>query len=114
MLVWSDAHSLNHRSLVGVATVRGMECRVQCVLRAPFRGLATQRGRPKAQFYGTLLVGLGLTETIVVIVLIPPFKSETLPAGLRWLCRFVLALLLVVGSIAVVAYGLSATGHYLK
>jgi hypothetical protein len=68
----------------------------------------------KAQFYGWLLVGLGLTVTIIATVLIPPFKSENLPAGFKSISRVVLALLLVIGSILVVAYGWSAAGHYLK
>jgi len=68
----------------------------------------------KAQLYQWVLAGLGVTATIVATILIPPFKSETLPAGLKGLGRFVLAVVLVVGSILIVAYGLSAAGHYLK
>lgn len=69
---------------------------------------------PKAQLYWWLLAGLSVTATIVATILIPPFKSETLPAGLKGLSRFVLAVVLVAGSILIVAYGLSAAGHYLK
>jgi hypothetical protein len=69
---------------------------------------------PKADFYGWILAGLAVTATIVATILIPPFKSETLPAGLKGISRFVLAGVLVVGSIFLVAYGLSVAGHYLK
>jgi len=68
----------------------------------------------KAQLYWWVLAGLAMTATVVATMVIPPFKSETLPAGLKWLSRFVLAVLLVAGSIFIVAYGLSAAGHYLK
>jgi hypothetical protein len=68
----------------------------------------------KAQLYQWVLGGLAVTATIVATILIPPFKSETLPAGLKGVSRFVLAVVLVVGSIFIVAYGLSAAGHYLK
>lgn len=69
---------------------------------------------PKAQLYWWVLAGLPVTATIVATVLIPPFKSETLPAGLKGLSRFVLAVVLVAGSILIVAYGLSAAADYLK
>lgn len=69
---------------------------------------------PKGQLYQSVLAGLTVTATIVATIPIPPFKSETLPAGLKGVCRFVLAIVLVVGSIFIVAYGLSAAGHYLK
>jgi hypothetical protein len=68
----------------------------------------------KAQLYQWVLEGLGVTATVVATILIPPFKSETLPVGLKGLGRFVLAVVLVVSSILVVAYELSAAGHYLK
>lgn len=74
---------------------------------------------PKAGFYYWMLAGLVVTATIVATILIPPFKSETLPAGLKGLTRFVLAVVLVFGSIfivafAIVAFALSSAGHYLK
>jgi hypothetical protein len=50
-----------------------------------------------------MLASLAVTATIVVTILIPPFKSETLPAGLKGISRFVLAVVLVVGSILIVA-----------
>jgi hypothetical protein len=68
----------------------------------------------KAHFYWWVLTGLTVTATIVATVLIPPFKSETLPVGLKGVIRFALAVVLVVCSIFIVAYGLSAAGHYLK
>jgi len=69
---------------------------------------------PKADLYRWVLMGLAVTATIVATILIPPFKSETLPAGLKALGRFVMAVVLVAGSILILAYGLSAAGHYLK
>ncbi len=69
---------------------------------------------PKANFYWWVLAGLTVTATIVATILIPPFKSQALPVGLKELIRFVLAVVLVVGSIFIVAYGLSVAGHYLK
>ncbi len=68
----------------------------------------------EAQLYWWVLAALAVTGTIVTTILIPPFKSKTLPAGLKGLSRFVLAGLLVAGCIFIVAYGLSAAGHYLK
>src|SRR5579871_2621145 len=41
----------------------------------------------KAQLYHWVLAGLGVTATIVATILIPPFKSETLPAGLKAVIR---------------------------
>jgi hypothetical protein len=64
---------------------------------------------PKAQFYWWVLAGLVVTATIVATILMPHFKSDPVPAGST---RFVLAVVLVVGSIFLVAYGLSAVGHY--
>ena len=82
-------------------------------------GLPSQAWRlneagPKAQLYWCVLAGFIVTATIVATILIPPLKSETLPAGLKGLVRFVLAVVLVVGAIFIVAYGLSAAGHHLK
>ena len=84
-----------------------------------YYGLPSQAWRlkeagPKAQLYWWVLAGLTVTATVVATILIRPFKSETLPAGLKALSRFVLAVVLVVGSIFILAYGLSAAGHYLK
>jgi len=56
-------------------------------------------------------MGLALIAIIVAAILIRPFKSETLPVGLRVVVRVGLAVVLVAGSILLVAYGLSAVGH---
>ena len=69
---------------------------------------------PKAELYRWILAGLAIMATVVATILIPPFKSEALPVGLKGVSRFVLAVVLVAGSIFIVAYGLSAAGHYLK
>ncbi|MFZ1010368.1 MAG: hypothetical protein WAN65_26250 [Candidatus Sulfotelmatobacter sp.] len=68
----------------------------------------------KSQLYWWVLAALAVTATIVATVLIRPIKSETLPAGLRGIGRFLIAVMLVGGSTLIVAYGLSAAGHYLK
>jgi hypothetical protein len=57
---------------------------------------------PKAQLYWWLLTVSAVAATIVATILIPPNKSETLPAGLKGVIRFVLAVLIVVGSILIV------------
>jgi hypothetical protein len=69
---------------------------------------------PKADFYWWFFAGLSGAATIIATILIQPLKSETLPAGLKAIIRFVLAVALIVGSIFLVTYGLSAVGHYLK
>lgn len=69
---------------------------------------------PKAQLYGWALVGLAAGATIVTTILIPPLKSESVSPGLKGTLRFLLAVLLVVASITLVAYGLSTVGHYWK
>jgi len=51
---------------------------------------------------------------IVATILIRPFKSETLPAGLRAVIRLALGVVLVAGSIVMVTYGVLAVGHSLK
>lgn len=80
----------------------------------PSEAWRLKEAAPKAQLYWWVLAGLAVTATIVATILIPPFKSATLPTGLKGLGRFVLAVVLVAGSIFIVAYGLSAAGHYLK
>jgi hypothetical protein len=69
---------------------------------------------PRADFYWWFFAGLSGVATIIATILIRPIKSETLPAGLRAIIRFVLAGALIVASIFVVTYGLSAAGHYLR
>jgi glucose dehydrogenase len=69
---------------------------------------------PKADLYWWVLAALSATATIVATILIRPFKSETLPAGLRAVIRLALGVVLVAGSIVMVTYGVLAVGHYLK
>jgi len=76
--------------------------------------LQAERAGREADLYGWVSVGLAVTAIIVAIILIRPFKSETLPAGMRAVIRFGLAVVLVVGSIFLVAYGLSSVAYYLK
>jgi hypothetical protein len=61
-----------------------------------------------------VLAVLSVGATIVATILIPPFKSETIPVGLKAVTRFVLAVVLVSGSILIVTYGVLAVGHYLR
>lgn len=68
----------------------------------------------KANLYWWVLAVLSVVATVVATILIPPFKSETLPAGLKAVIRFGLAVALVAGSILIVTYGVLAVGHYLK
>ena len=70
--------------------------------------------RHKAHFYWWMLTVLTLTATILATILVPPLKSEALPGALKVLGRFALAVLVVLGSIFIVTYGMSAAGHYLK
>ncbi len=67
-----------------------------------------------ADFYLWTLLGLMVTATIVATMLIPPFKSHTLPSSAKGIGRFVLAVLLVVGLILIGVAGMSATGYFLK
>jgi hypothetical protein len=69
---------------------------------------------PKANLYWWVLAVLSVTATIAATILIPPFKSEILPVGLRAVIRFVLAVVVVAASILIVTYGLLAVGHYLR
>lgn len=69
---------------------------------------------PKARLYWWVFVTLASSATIVATMLVPPFKSEFLPAGLKGLSRFLMAVALVGGSILVLAFGVSAAGHYRK
>ena len=84
-----------------------------------YKGLPSEAWRvkeagPKANFYWWVLASMTVTATIVATILTPPIKSETLPVGLKGVIRFASAVVLVVCSIFIVAYGLSAAGHYLK
>ena len=87
-----------------------------CGIYSAYYGLPSDVWRlkeagPKAEFYGWMLVSLTSTATIVATILIPSLKSETLPVLLSAVLRFCLAATLVISSILVVAYGLSALGH---
>lgn len=61
-----------------------------------------------------MLVGLALTASIVAALLIPPFKSQSLPSSVKGISRFVLAVVLVIGLILLAAAGMSATGYFLQ
>jgi hypothetical protein len=80
----------------------------------PSQAWLLKEAGPKANLYWWLLAVLSVGATIVATILIPPFKSETLPVGLKAVTRFVLAVVLVSGSILIVAYGVLAVGHYLR
>jgi hypothetical protein len=68
----------------------------------------------KAQLYSWLLGGLAVGATIVATILIWPLKSESMSPGLQGTFLFLLAVLLVVASITLFAYGLSIAGQYWK
>jgi hypothetical protein len=80
----------------------------------PSETLLLKESATKADFYWWTLAGLGLAATIVTTTLLPPLKSDTLPPGIRGIGRFVVAVALVIGSIFMVAAGLSALGKFLK
>lgn len=65
----------------------------------------------KAHVYWWVLAILSVTAIIAATILIPPFKSESLPAGLKAVIRFVLAVVLIAGSVLLVTYGFLAVGH---
>jgi hypothetical protein len=44
----------------------------------------------------------------------PAFQVRDSPVGLKAVIRFVLAVMVVAGSILIVTYGLLAVGHYLR
>jgi hypothetical protein len=116
---WRRWYGLTLLPLTVAASLALLEYSGWSAVYSAYYGLPSEAWRlkeagPKAQFYGWLLFGLGLTATIIAIVFIPPFKSENLPGNLEAISRVVLALLLVIGSIVVVAYVLSAAGHYLE
>jgi hypothetical protein len=67
-----------------------------------------------ADFNWWMLMGLAVTATIVATVLIPPFKSQALPSGVKGISRFVLAAVLVVGLIFLATIGMSATGYFVQ
>jgi hypothetical protein len=84
-----------------------------------YYGLPSQAWRlkeagPKSQLYGWMSTMLTVTATIVAAFLIPAFKSESLPVGLKGLGRFLLAMVLVGGSIVMLTYGVSMAEFYLK
>jgi hypothetical protein len=80
----------------------------------PSEALRLKEANSQVQLYWWMLAALATTAIIVATKLIPPFKSETQPAGLRALGRFVLAVIFVTSSTFIVAYGLSVADHYLK
>jgi hypothetical protein len=80
----------------------------------PSQAWLLKEAGPKANLYWWVLAVLSLTATIAATILIPPFKSETLPVGLKAVIRVVLAVVVVAASILIVTYGLLAVGHYLR
>jgi len=80
----------------------------------PSQAWLLKEAGPKANLYWWVLAVLSVAATVVATILVPPFKSETLPVGFKAVTRFVLAVVLVAGSILIVAYGVVAVGHYLK
>jgi formate-dependent nitrite reductase membrane component NrfD len=67
-----------------------------------------------ADFNWWMLMGLAGTATIIAAMLIPPFKSQSLPSGVKRITRFVLAGVLVVGLILLATAGMSATGYFVQ
>ncbi|GEM_PF-3966371 len=67
-----------------------------------------------ADFNWWMLMGLAVTATIIAAMLIPPFKSQSLPSSVKGVTRFVLAALLVMGLILLATAGMSATGYFVQ
>jgi formate-dependent nitrite reductase membrane component NrfD len=67
-----------------------------------------------ADFNWWMLMGLAVTATVVAALLIPPFKSQSLPSSVKGVSRFVLAAVLVVGLILLATAGMSATGFFVR
>ena len=67
-----------------------------------------------ADFNWWMLLGLAATATIVAAMLIPPFKSQSLPSSVKGISRFLLAALLVLGLIFLASAGMSATGFFVR
>jgi len=67
-----------------------------------------------ADFNWWMLMGLAVTATIIAAMLIPPFKSQTLPSSVKGISRFVLAAMLVVGLIVLATAGMSTTGYFIQ
>ena len=73
-----------------------------------------QQADANADFNWWMLMGLAVTATIVATMLIPSFKSQTLPSSVKGISRFVLAAVLVVGLILLATAGMSATGYFVE
>src|SRR5579859_8231715 len=67
-----------------------------------------------ADFNWWMLMGLAVAATIIAAMLIPPFKSQSLPSSVKGVTRFVLAALLVMGLILLATAGMSATGYFVQ
>lgn len=80
----------------------------------PSESRRLQQADANADFNWWMLVGLALTATILVTLLIPPFRSLTIPSSVKGIARFVLAVVLVIGLILLAAAGMSATGYFLQ
>ena len=80
----------------------------------PSEARRLQEADANADFNWWMLMGLALTASIVAALLIPPFKSQSLPSSVKGIGRFVLGVVLVVGLILLAAAGMSATGYFLQ
>ena len=74
--------------------------------------LLVKEADAKAEFWGWVLLGLVAGAIIVATVLIPPIKSEDFSPGFKGTLRFLLAILLVVGSMTLIVYGLADAAYY--
>ncbi|HET7892252.1 MAG TPA: hypothetical protein VFL34_12030 [Candidatus Sulfotelmatobacter sp.] len=80
----------------------------------PSEARRLQEADANADFNWWMLMGLAVTASIVATLLIPPFKSLSLPSSVKGISRFVLAVVLVIGLILLAAAGMSATGYFLQ
>lgn len=80
----------------------------------PSEARRLQEADANADFNWWMLMGLAVTASIVATLLIPPFKSLSVPSSVKGISRFVLAVVLVIGLILLAAAGMSATGYFLQ
>jgi hypothetical protein len=80
----------------------------------PAEARRLQKADANADFNWWMLMGLAVTATIVATMLIPPFKSQSIPSSMKGISRFLLAAVLVVGLILLATAGMSATGYFVE
>jgi hypothetical protein len=81
-------------------------------LGLPSESWRLKEAESKATLYWWLTAALALPAIVVAFRIIPSFRSQDLPPGIKGIIRFVLAVVLVLALISVVVIGVSAAGDY--